>query len=97
MPLIISPTSRSIRLLQSSAVLRHDCTCRRALSTTPAATLGLQPLLELLLISHPAEGRRLSWPHSRLATSLRLLAVDGIRLEAATATAQLPSPILYHS
>ena len=52
-------------------------------TTTPISALGLYPVArELLLISRPAEGRRLSLPehtlpHSRLAACSRLLA-DGL-------------------
>ena len=56
------------------------------------ATLGLQPVAhKLLLISRPAEGRRLSWPEcAALApVCLRMAQVQ-------TATWKLTCPILYH-
>jgi len=36
-------------------------------TTAPVSALGLHPVArQLLLISHPAEGRRLSWPEHRV-------------------------------
>jgi len=47
-------------------------------TTAQSATLGLYPTIacKLLLISHPAKGRRLSWSKHTAATCSRLLAND---------------------
>jgi len=42
-------------------------------TTAPISALGLHPVArELLLISRPAEGRRLSWPEHTVAESAAL-------------------------
>jgi len=53
----------------------HLIFCKSITVITHSSTLSIHPvaaLLKLVLISHPTEGRRLSWPtwaHSRLAKS----------------------------
>jgi len=62
-----------------------------------SATLGLHPVVrKLLLISRPAEGRRLSWPEHtvRLAACSRLLASDPGEIR--TCDVKVASPMLYH-
>jgi len=67
-------------------------------TTAPISALDLHPVArELLLISRPAEGKRLSWPEHtvlRLAACSRLLA-DGLG-EICTHNVKVTSPILSH-